>query len=293
MCGLICNGQIQRPNGTPGTAEAVAAASWKRITTTCSVVSQGRKETMTFLFYPKEMRDSGTGNFGLVEYSGAWTKLISMEVTAADKLNGIQFHGMAVLGGEARRHIYDGLYDWSAWKQVQRQDIPGSVHQYLYGTGQTREFVLFVLEEQNNQWLFKVPLSSGGVAMRLSNPINMDSFATNKKSCAELTLPNPIPKPLAVDGPDPQTTKALTPFVEITPELFAAFAAGGEPAAAAQLTEKTRLLEKTSVFLRVGSSFNVLRMKRDDPSSVPIVINNCCFVIKTESGQTGVIPRNL
>jgi hypothetical protein len=91
----------------PTSPEAVATSVWKKILTTCPV--QGSGGTATFFTYawfdeiysaPREWR---------FEYRDAWTRLFSRDLTAADKLNGLQFHGVALLSAPLYRVSLAGL----------------------------------------------------------------------------------------------------------------------------------------------------------------------------------------
>jgi hypothetical protein len=135
---------------------------------------------MTFIFYPEHNPFDFYGLRDLYkEFSGAWTKFVSLDLTEADRLNGIQSRGMAVLGGTALRKF--DRKRWSEWRDLSHAAIPRSL---LDSNG---DQVIVVMEKRNNRWCFKA-----GSAESSFDP---DSFAASKKSCSILTSANPRSEP--------------------------------------------------------------------------------------------------
>lgn len=81
------------------------------ILTTCPV--PGSASPTTFFYDEKSLW--GHGRQTLFEYRSAWNQLYPDPLTEADKLNGIQFKGPAVLGAPAFRYL-DGRR-WSSWEE--------------------------------------------------------------------------------------------------------------------------------------------------------------------------------
>jgi len=177
----------QNSGATPTSPEALAASLWQKITTTCQVNVQGQMKTVTFIYYPAH-HPFKVGNVTeeFVEYIGAWTKFVSLRLTEADRLNGIQFQGMAILGGTAWRQSDSLQKGWSEWRDLRDVRLP----KWLGGEGDSTSFdsgsdafEMVKIEKRNNQLSLKLPFSEGSV--------DPDFFASRKKSCAELTRATP------------------------------------------------------------------------------------------------------
>ncbi|MDP8983013.1 MAG: hypothetical protein M3O35_20750 [Acidobacteriota bacterium] len=177
----------QNSGATPASPEALAASLWQKMTTTCQVNVQGQMKTMTFIYYPAH-HPFKVGNVTeeFVEYSGAWTKFVPLRLTEADRLNGIQFQGMAILGGTAWRQSDSLQKEWSEWRDLRDVKLP----KWLGGEGDSASFdsgsdafEMVKIEKRNNQWSLKLPFSEGSV--------DPDFFAARKKSCALLTRASP------------------------------------------------------------------------------------------------------
>jgi hypothetical protein len=171
----------QSSGAAPTSPESIAASMWQKVAITCQVEIQGQLKPVTFFDYSHSTAFP-IGLMGrLVEYGGAWTKLISVPLTEADRLNGIQYHGMNILGGTARR-IYPYPREWSEWRDISHERLPKSLVDYDYNWEHS-ELVIVVIEKRNNQWLFKGPFRK--------DSLDLDSFAVNKRSCSTLASTNP------------------------------------------------------------------------------------------------------
>ena len=120
--------------------QAVAAEMWRKLLTTCP----GSSSTDAFFTRP----DNGD----LFEFRGAYMKLVPMELTEADRLNGIQFRGFAVLRTSAYRLLVDQGH-WSEWSSGEAVVTigPGTPWE-LDGTDWSS--VVVRIERRNNQWSF-------------------------------------------------------------------------------------------------------------------------------------------
>jgi hypothetical protein len=177
LCGIGV-AEAQTPTASRAASpEVIAAAAWQRITTTC----QENGQKITLLSLPD---DALSDSYRLMAYSDAWTKYVPMQVTAADKLNGIELHGMAILGGAARKHVYRNGKEWSEWITAGPQ-LPDSPFQYVFGPGEHKRYFMFVMEERSHQWLFKVP-HQGLDRVNLSEAIDLDALTTKKQACDAL-----------------------------------------------------------------------------------------------------------
>lgn len=172
---------MQSSEAAPSSPESVAASMWQKVAITCRVEIQGQLKPVTFFDYSHNAAFP-IGLMGrLVEYGGAWTKLISVPLTEADRLNGIQYHGMSILGGTVRR-IYPYPREWSEWRDISHERLPKSLVDYDYDW-EFSELVIVVIEKRNDQWLFKGPFRK--------DSFDLDALTANKRSCATLSSANP------------------------------------------------------------------------------------------------------
>src|SRR5580658_7609674 len=86
------NGQVQRT--APSSLAGAADYLWQTVLTTCVVNGE------THRFY-----DTPDPKF-VDEFAGTWTKLFEHPLTDADRRNGIQLQGLALLGGTSWR-VYE------------------------------------------------------------------------------------------------------------------------------------------------------------------------------------------
>ena len=75
---------------TASGAESAAATLWRAVTTACPI--QGSASAATFFEQPIYGFNKGRLN----EFLDAWTKILPLEITEADRPNGVQFRGTAV-----------------------------------------------------------------------------------------------------------------------------------------------------------------------------------------------------
>src|SRR5258706_3062814 len=79
---------------------------WKKVLTTCPV--QGSGGTTTLCTFPLLVMPSEGPKDWRFEYRDAWTRLFARDLTAADRQNGLQFHGLALLSGSLYRFAEEG-----------------------------------------------------------------------------------------------------------------------------------------------------------------------------------------
>jgi hypothetical protein len=199
-CGTACcqspaSDPSQKSGVAPTSPEAVAASVWKKILTTCPV--QGSGETTTFFTYAWFDQLYSTPREWRFEYREAWTRLFSRDLTAADKLNGLQFDGFAVLFGALYRFSAAGHWDpwkdgvgrnaadtlrpnWEGYSGVELlanhyQSVPpGFKLDLLWG-------VRVILVERGGRWRFGYVAPDGG-----TSEFDPDTVAAKKKSCDSL-----------------------------------------------------------------------------------------------------------
>ena len=169
--------------------ERVKDLLFATILTTCPI--QRTSSTATFFPHPKgDLYHSGV----LYEYRNAWKKLVPMKLTEANRLYGLQFKGVAVLGASVYQFMDpnppgDRKRAWSGWEDMQppRIDLNPILSESLSGA---ENGVLVMMEKRNNEWFFSMwtgHLLSGHV----KKDFDPDSFAAHKASCAVLTSADP------------------------------------------------------------------------------------------------------
>lgn len=181
-------GQAQSPKAEPNSPEAVAAVMWGKVLTKCPV-SGSPASTTTFFSYPREEGNPTWAS--LIEVREAWTKLLPEELSAADRLNGIQFRGFAILGGSAERYITTGKTRWSEWADISRHVAPKAAKAFRRETLVDWPGVFITIEQRNHQWSFSV-LGHSDDVLQDSQSFNPDSMAAKTRSCAILTTVNPL-----------------------------------------------------------------------------------------------------
>jgi hypothetical protein len=180
--GMIEGEAAQNSRGATESPEAVAAVIWRTILTTCPISGAATPA----MFYVEPDSD-------LYEFRNAWTRLVPRTLTDADKLNGVQFIGMAAFGG-------------TSFRTIQRLPLPGTARQWssfevgpknmnavksyddLYRYRDTN-YKSVNMEKRNGRWSLELYSLSGGMGH-----YSLDTLAqvAIKKSCAELMSANPF-----------------------------------------------------------------------------------------------------
>ena len=118
----------------------------------------------------------------LVEYRGAWTRLVPGVLTEADRLNGVEFKALAIMGATSQRSARlrkenASAITWSRWTDVSHEPIPRT-----YGENISYDFLALTiveLKKRANRWVYKSP--------EAESPFDPDDFAPGRRSCAALT----------------------------------------------------------------------------------------------------------
>ncbi|HTB11107.1 MAG TPA: hypothetical protein VK752_06040 [Bryobacteraceae bacterium] len=179
----------QNSVSSPTSPEALAALLWQKMTMTCQVDVGGQMKTMTFIYYPGNNPVQVGSRDEVIEFGGAWTIFVPQQLKEVDRLNGIEFRGMAVLGGTARRQRFEDR--WGEWVDLSdvRRSLPdwlggkgGGSHSIMWG----HDLEMYEIDKQNGQWVFRVPFRN--------DSFDPDFFAVRKKSCEVLTSIKPRSK---------------------------------------------------------------------------------------------------
>jgi len=145
--GQTQKGDPQKSKGVPNSAETVASALWQKFSVACPIPGES---PATFVAFPHERSPSLITE--LVEFRGAWKKVVSLNLTEADRLNGVQARAIALMGGSAARKSKDweGSLTWSAWRDISKKSIPETLKDLNY-----RDIyapIVLVIEKHNDQW---------------------------------------------------------------------------------------------------------------------------------------------
>jgi hypothetical protein len=162
---------------------------WQKVLVKCPI--QGSTSPTTFFSYPKGKQDPPKWAH-FKEIREAWTKLLPEELSAADRLNGVQFRGFALLGGSATRSFpqpFKSPEQWEQWEDISK-DKPNTATFYRKATEIEWLGVFISIEQRDQHWSFRV--HEGGFVHRSFDP---DSMAADKRSCAVLTTANPLKAP--------------------------------------------------------------------------------------------------
>ena len=168
-------------SGTPPgqlTPEVVAASLWKTISVVCPVPGGS---PATFIAFPNNQTHFYPLAGLLIEYRGAWTKFATTPLTEADRLNGIQFQGLAMMGATAERSAKPWMPKssriWSEWTDTSHETMPRTLVEqsqwdFLKST-------IVVVEKRANGWSYKL--------LNRGETFDPDSFTSDKHSCADLS----------------------------------------------------------------------------------------------------------
>lgn len=182
--------QAQPPAKTASQSspEAVAEAMWQKITSTCPV--EGSAKPVVFFEKVETFQPPFQTRFittvRLLELRNAWTAYRSIDVSEADRLNGVQYRGFTVIGSSAYREFYSkNSYDtpagWGAFRDGDTRrgfdDDPNNhgVHG-LASVG---------MEKRNGKWSFSPHYDHAA-------GFDPDLIAAKKRSCAALTSADPL-----------------------------------------------------------------------------------------------------
>ena len=186
MC-TAAHSQNQQP--TPTSPEAVAAQMWKKIVSVCPISGEGG--TATVFAFPVSVLSEAPAEWRW-EFREAWTKLYPKDLSSADRLNGLQFYGYAVLGGALYR-MNDGT-KWSEWKDGVSKKVADASKatwrprddKYPKNFADTpsvdadmRWNVHVIIEERGGRWSFRNVRGWGNVAQEF----DPDEIAAKRKSC--------------------------------------------------------------------------------------------------------------
>jgi len=150
---LVCNeaiGQTQKiapQKPALDSAEQFAAALWEKFSVVCQI--SGGSST-TFVAFPVDRSPSLITE--LVEFRGAWRKVVPLTLTEADRLNGVQSRAMALIGGAAirtSRHWVNGI-NWSDWRDITKKSIPATLKDLNFGDIYAP--IVLVIEKHDNRW---------------------------------------------------------------------------------------------------------------------------------------------
>jgi hypothetical protein len=119
----------------------------------------------------------------LHEYDDAWTKLIPLPLSNAERLDRIQYRGLVVVGGAAWRYFPSTDGEWS--RRVDSRHIGRATTRELLYYAATFKFegAVILIEKKNNEWSFT-----------LNGPesfIEPDEFSPKKISCSAAMSDNP------------------------------------------------------------------------------------------------------
>ena len=169
----------------PVSPEGAAALMWGTLLTTCSAPNaSGNAPPAAYYLENDSRKPLGIllpRRLGMLfELRKPWTKLFPEELTAADRLNKIQFKGHAVLGFEAYRFItQDPGAQWSSF-EVGATTKPNAIKTFD-DIGNRDNVTLFEIEQRNGHWIVDDHLD-----------LNSLSSTAVKMSCADLMSATPF-----------------------------------------------------------------------------------------------------
>jgi hypothetical protein len=275
------NGKGQAPSTkpAPNSPEMVAAAMWQKITTTCPVQGSA-KPTRFYEEAVYNLLDKLTGR-KVTEYSDASTKYLPDQVSEADKKNGIQFRGGAILSCSTNRHIeFDNFNPLAPRAWGEYFDCRG---------GQ----MVVNMEQRNGQWFF---------ALRRWK-FNPDSIAANKRSCAALTSADPFAAGGVANSARNQSDPKVAPpqivlsdwvtlsdfalFVRIPTEEFQKAALWQTDPSVADLSSRASGMSEPTIAKTLAPG---TRYRASMVNGHPLVIGGA-IVVQLEDGRPGLIPE--
>ena len=176
----------QGPPPTSQTSpEAAAEYVWSTILKSCTVPGEPGKTAV--FFGDPQARDA------LYEFRGTWKKLFPQKLTEADRLNGVQYSGLAVLGFSANRY-----FSQNKWSPFDKGTADASWYTGANLSNRPRDKTnpsSVAITKRNGQWSFEVK-GLLGLALGFGHGREFDpkslSTVSIQKSCAELTSSNPF-----------------------------------------------------------------------------------------------------
>jgi hypothetical protein len=166
--------------------EGIAETMWEKILTTCQV--PGSAISTTF-FHRMEYRAhayaaSLFGRDTLFEYRGTWRRFYARPITEADRLNGVQFNGLAIIGATAVRSISNNKLPsdkWSVWEsRTAKLPSPKDALDYEVLTLWDSVMLKVTIMKVNNKWIYfasDVP--------RDDISFDPDTISTERRSCSD------------------------------------------------------------------------------------------------------------
>jgi len=127
------------------------------------------------------------GHKELHEHRNAWTKLVSANLTEADRLNGVQYHGWLIVAGSAYRSFNGKSFEHSKLEWTPYRDtsdlrrLTNSLKDNYALIADAGSDGLEILKK-NNQWSFQV---SGAV-------IDPDTYVAHRMSCSAALSDSPF-----------------------------------------------------------------------------------------------------
>jgi hypothetical protein len=171
--------------------ERVKDLLFATILTTCPVPGEG--SPAVFFYDDTGLKVGRTGPKTLFEYRNTWTKLYPYPLREADRLNGIQYKGLAVLGAPAVRHFEyrqdrNAQRQWQSW-QSRSELKPGEDIIYNSSVDHSNSVMLaFTIVKKNNQW----SILHGWDPYLERAPVDPDTIAARKKSCGVAMSASPL-----------------------------------------------------------------------------------------------------
>lgn len=206
------------------TPQVVSDVLWKHALRTCPVNgSQDKRKPAISGFY----LDFAMGlKPTLVEYRNPWTTVFSDKLSEADRLNGIQFRGMTVLGADAYRSIpSDPSYTTRAWSEWQEMAFGKDAVVKMIATGSPWGGVVIRMEKRNDQWSFVLPGPLGVV----NEKFDPDATAAQRLSCERSFKKDPF------RTPEDDAPKFICPGDVVIPATFC-----NPPGGCSSLTDFTK-----------------------------------------------------
>jgi len=114
------------------------------------------------------------------EYRKPWSRLIPLNLTESDKLNGIQYHGLVVVSGSSYRS-FSGR-EWSSWDASDLKSV--STPRLLAEARHQYSGAVLEIEKKNNEWNFRFSSLVGS--------IDPDEYGAKKRSWGMAMSSNPL-----------------------------------------------------------------------------------------------------
>jgi len=210
------------------TPEAISDVLWKHALRTCPINSSQdkRKPDISGFYLDFAMGLKPT----LVEYRNPWTKVLPDDLSNADRLNGIQWRGVTVLGADAYRSIRsDPRYSTRAWSEWIDMAYGKEAILKVLATGSGWGGVIIRMEKRNNQWSFNLPGALGVV----NEKFDPDAAAARRLSCERSFKADPF------RTPEDDAPKFICPGDVVIPATFC-----NPPAACNSLTDFPKAISR-------------------------------------------------